>query len=324
MCVLERDIETSLFCIGELYQSYGYETAFASLFTRYIIFYYPSHPFMLELFNRKEDTPDLGEIMKQLIKCKPTMMLPNLFSAISRMDIIIGDKSLNKLKAFKKTSPREFTKDIYLLYHHPNGLETVQTILAKSYRVKRYISIKNQISVPDKIERILDYYFYGGEIYLYIHKYKKPRKSPELEPLEDQEMVAYKHKATCPKRRRRISLCEVCFHPQIWINAKTKNDAYKILGQFWKDGTAGLSQYWKNIYERKGEEAFEEWVVDKYGDHDETWPIAEKEKSHNIIQFERNIQEEILRLLKSKGLVVDDLIANNGKILSGVSINEIH
>jgi hypothetical protein len=270
---------------------------------------------MMRLFSKIDgQSPDPGEILKQIVsKCRPDMMLPNMFSAIANMERLTCD--LNKLKNFKNSSPRDFTKDIYLLYHHPKGLETVTSIISKSHRNKRYISLWDGIQIPEETKRQVDYYFYGGEIYLYIHKYKQPKHHPETEPLNEEEMLYYKHNSTSPTRRRKIKLDNVCFHPELW-RTTNQMDVYRILGYFWKDGTAGLSKYWQMIYNRKGDEAFEEWVVEKYGDHDEKWSLEEKQKSHNIIPFEGSFENEFLKLIQSFGL---DLI--NVYSIRGVAWN---
>jgi hypothetical protein len=66
------------------------------------------------------------------------------------------------------------------------------------------------------------------------------------------------------------------------------------------------------IYNRKGGEDFEEWVVNKYGDHDEKWSIEEKQKSHNIIQFNGSFENEFLKLIQSFGLDIINLYSIRG------------
>lgn len=322
--MVTRDLNTSLFCIGELYQSYGYEYAYQAIFVRYMIFYYFANPFLLNLFDNEIHRPDPGELIKQILKCKPDMLLVNMLCTVSSFKTEKEKCDLSFLKKFKIKKREDYPKLLSILYHHPNGLTTISSIIQKSRRTKRYISIRNSIKLLSKnILSMIDFYFYATDIYLFLYRYKEPKRRLKLEPLEEEEILFYNHKSTNIKRRRMIGLHKLCFHRDLWGKYNDEKKRFQFLGYFWKDGKDALSKYWQIIYDKKNLEDFEEWVTDKYGDHDETWQLPEKRKSHSQYQYKNSLQIEILNLFESVKINVKSLKKCNGILLSQVKINEL-
>ena len=270
--ILYKNINKSLYCCGEIYQSYGYDYIYQQLLYIYIMFYYHNYPKLLFMFN-KSNAITIDLIVKKLCNIKYSL---TIMKTLTNSDVIHTEYSLEDMYSISKKEYNNIT----------NYVSSSNEIFEKfklKYPPKDILSyniiIKHSNITNPKLNALIEYYYYMSQIYINIIN-PSSHYSINMDIVTDNELLYYKHKQPDIKNRRMISLDNICYHPKLWNNNYDSPKSYQILGSFWK---YKLSPYWQKIRNKyDNHDDFVEYIIEKYNDFDETWQISEKEKSHQI------------------------------------------
>lgn len=267
---ISNNVNVGLFCMGELYQSEGYEYALSSFLYRILMYVIVKNPEMLciiiEAFTNKVE---IEKIVKYCLMHSNTDLSMPVMMVQNKSNRIVG---LNVKKIEPKMKKARIIDIITYLLRSKNNMKYLDKVREKMLDDGIYTDyiqsferfIEKEITNKYHLKK-LRVLFFSNMLYIYSENHKMKKKvSVSMDDLTHEEMLNYKHKKPSIFKRRLHSL-NLC----VFAN---NNIAIRDMGEFHNNR---LTNYWK-----KQKNIFKKINKDLGEDFEERWSIEEKYKSN--------------------------------------------